>query len=202
MSTIQLLVNLGYIFMLAALTVRDILWLRVMLISAQLSLFSYGMVTNNFPVAFWNILFFIINSYQVVRLIQERRPIDLPGDLLELYEKIFSSMRRREFLYLWNMGFINEVIDEQIVKKGTKQKNLLMVLSGKVDVKNKERIIAKLARGSFVAEMSFLTGETATADVFAKGRVKYISWDQHKLHSLKQLNPDLLIKIQNILGKI
>ena len=49
--------------------------------------------------------------------------------------------------------------------------------------------------------MSFLTGEEATANVIAQGNVKYIAWEQEKLKSLKQLNPDLLIKIQNILGK-
>ena len=201
MGIVQVLVNLGYIFMLAALTVRDILWLRVMLISAQLSLFSYGMVTNNFAVAFWNILFFIINSYQVVRLIQERRPIDLPDDLLELYEKLFSSMRRREFLYLWNMGVIRTAKDVLMVKKGVPQKKLLLILSGTVHVKDEKNIIARLSRGSFVAEMSFLTGEPATADVYADGYVRFIAWEQAKLRSLKQINPDLLIKIQNILGK-
>lgn len=71
MDKIQILVNLGYIFMLAALTVRDILWLRILLVSAQLSLFSYGLITSNTPVAFWNALFFVINSYQVVRLFQQ-----------------------------------------------------------------------------------------------------------------------------------
>ena len=49
--------------------------------------------------------------------------------------------------------------------------------------------------------MSFLTGEAATADVYAEGAVRYIAWEQTKLRSLDQLNPDLLIKIQNILGK-
>ena len=201
MDKIQILVNLGYIFMLAALTVRDILWLRILLVSAQLSLFSYGLVTNNTPVAFWNSLFFVINSYQVVRLFQQRRPIDLPAELVDLYEKLFSSMRRREFLYFWQMGNIYHVKHKRLVSKGEHQQNLLLILSGEVEVKNESQLLARLSRGSFVAEMSFLTRDTATADVFVPDKASYISWDQQKLHSLEQLNPDLLIKIQNILGK-
>ncbi|MBN1407025.1 MAG: cyclic nucleotide-binding domain-containing protein [Calditrichaceae bacterium] len=201
MDLIQILVNIGYVFMLAALTVRDILWLRGLLVSAQLSLFTYGMISGNIPVAFWNALFFIINSYQVVRLIQQRRPIDLPDDLIDLYEKIFLSMRRREFLYFWQMGEIHKVKHKRLIGKGEHQKNLLLILSGEVEIKKSGKLIAKLSRGSFVAEMSFLTGEPATADVFVPAIASYISWDQQKLHSLEQLNPDLLIKIQHILGK-
>ena len=201
MDFIQILVNIGYIFMLAALTVRDILWLRSLLISAQLSLFTYGIISSNVPVAFWNALFFVINIYQVTRLIQQRQPIDLPDDLLELYKNVFSSMRRREFLYFWQMGEIHEVKHKRLINKGEHQKNLLLILSGEVEIKNAGKLIAKLSRGSFVAEMSFLTGESATADVFAPDKVSYISWEQQKVRSLEQLNPDLLIKIQNILGK-
>ncbi|MEJ2544435.1 MAG: cyclic nucleotide-binding domain-containing protein, partial [Calditrichaceae bacterium] len=191
----------GYVFMLAALTVRDILWLRSLLISAQLILFSYGIISDNTPVAFWNALFFVINIYQVVRLIQQRRPIDLPKDLLDLYEKVFSSMRRREFLYFWQMGNIYKAKHKKLISRGEHQENLLLILSGEVDVKNAGKLIAKLSRGSFIAEMSFLTGEPATADVFIPDNLSYISWDQKKVRSLEQLNPDLLIKIQNILGK-
>lgn len=201
MDFIQILVNIGYVFMLTALTVRDILWLRSLLISAQISLFSYGIISSNAPVAFWNALFFLINMYQVVLLIQQRRPIDLPEDLLDLYEKVFSSMRRREFLYFWQMGNIYEANHKKLISEGEHQENLLLILSGEVEVKSKGKLIAKLYRSSFIAEMSFLTGEPATADVFVPDNLNYITWDQKKVRSLEQLNPDLLIKIQNILGK-
>ena len=49
--------------------------------------------------------------------------------------------------------------------------------------------------------MSFLSGEPASANVAASGDVQYVSWTQEKLKSLEQLNPQLLIKIQNVLGK-
>jgi len=49
--------------------------------------------------------------------------------------------------------------------------------------------------------MSFLTGKTASADVYANGTVRYISWNQKKLKDCERLNPQLLIKIQNVLGK-
>ncbi len=56
-------------------------------------------------------------------------------------------------------------------------------------------------RSILIAEMSFLTGKTASADVYANGTVRYIAWNQKKLKDCERLNPQLPIKIQNVLGK-
>lgn len=197
----QIFVNLGYFLMLVGLTVRDILWLRTILVSAQVSLITYGLSAANYPVVFWNSLFFLMNSYQLVRLIRERRPIEIPPEILDLYEKIFPSMTQHEFLYFWNMGHIKEVRNKVLIRQGEKQNMILLILNGHVEVFKKERRIAQLGRGSFVAEMSFLTREPATADVRANDTVRYIFWNQEKLRSLNQLNSTLYIKIQNILGR-
>ena len=195
------LINLGYFLMLAALLVRDILWLRGILIAAQLSLFSYGFHSGNTAVAFWNFIFVIINLFQVIRLIKERKPIDLPDELVDLYDNIFSSMRRREFFYLWQMGQKEKITDGRIIQAGKRQTKIALILSGRVIVENKQVKIAELTRGSFIAEMSFLTGEPASADVLADGEVELMVWEQEKIRNLNQINPDLFIKIQNILGK-
>ena len=197
----DILINIGYVLMLGAFVVYDILWLRSILISAQLCLLSYGVFSENYAVIFWNALFVVINTLQVVYLIRQRRPIDLPTDLLDLYENYFKDMRRREFLYFWNMGTINKVNDKLLIKQEEHQKEISLILSGLVKVKKNNIKIAELTRGSFIAEMSFLTGKPASADVYADGTVRYIAWNQKKLKDCEKLNPQLLIKIQNILGK-
>jgi hypothetical protein len=99
-----ILVNLGYFFMFLALATKDILLLRSILILGQLSLVSFGYLSDNLYVSFWNVLFFGINSFHIVRLLRERRKIELPAELIDLYERVFHSMSRREFLMFWNMG--------------------------------------------------------------------------------------------------
>jgi len=194
-------VNVGYILMLGAFIVHDILWLRIILISAQMSLITYGIFSGNPQVIFWNSLFVLINSFQAVRLIRRRRPIELPSDIIDLYEKYFTSMLRREFLYFWNMGTVHKVDNELLIKQGSQQYAISLILSGAVKIIKDGSHIVDLTRGSFIAEMSFLTGKPATADVYAEGTVRYISWNQKKLKDCEKLNPQLLIKIQNILGK-
>lgn len=197
----QIFINLGYILYLIAIIVHDVLWLRGILILAHISLVTYGIVSGNTWVAFWNTVFILINAIRAARIIRERRPIRLPSDLSDLYEDLFSAMSSREFLYFWETGSMHEVCDDLIIKEGERQEQLSLILSGTVIVARDGTVIARRSRGNFISEMSFISGETASADVTAEGCIKYISWGQEKLRSLKQLNPHLLLKVQNAVSK-
>lgn len=201
MTTDLLLINLGYALMLVALLMRDILWLRVILIVAQSTLGAYGLMIHNGPVAAWNFIFVGLNVARAVRLLSERRPIHLPRDQEQLYKQLFLSMSRREFLFLWELGNPGRCDGAQLVREGEPQRDLVLLLSGEVVVRKAGQELARLQRGHFVAEMSFISGEPASADVIACGAVDYIAWPQDKLRSLQQLNPALLVKVQHILGR-
>ena len=194
-------VNLGYFLMFVALSVHEILWLRCILLGGQASLATYALLTHNQSVAFWNILFFAINSIQVARILRARRPIRIPADLQDLYEQVDPLMSPKDFLDFWHMGTLHEVQEDVIIRKGEHQKQLVLILSGQVAVISDGRKTAQMSRGSFVAEMSFLTGDPATADVYAQGEVQYMAWEQESLRQLQQINPQLLLRIQGVLGK-
>lgn len=196
-----IMLNLGYAMGLLALAVKDVLWLRIILMLSQSSMFASALMRGNPNGAFWNFAFVLFNLYHVVRIVRERRPIELPADLADLYERVFSSMSHNEFLYFWQTGQTRVVKDEALIKKGDRQENVSLILSGRAEVVKSKGKIAELERGSFFAEMSFLTGEPASADVMAVGEVGYVSWQQEKLRNLKLLNPTLYMKIQQILGK-
>lgn len=167
-----LLLNLGYGLMFIALAIHEILWLRCTLTFAQVTLFIYNIfVSNNYNIAFWMCLFVIVNTIQIVRIINERRPRFIPEELIDLYDGIFSELTSKEFLYFWNMGTLKEVTDEYFIRSGQTQENLLLVLDGIACVEFDGKKIAILDRGSFIAEISFLTGEPASADVRADGQL-------------------------------
>ena len=204
----KILLTSSYFVNLIALLVRDILWLRSILMGAQMFMIISSVVrllslkpgyAEIFLIA--NSIFFIINTFQVIRLLLERRPISLPDNLREIYTNLFSVMSRREFLYFWNTGKVNEIKKDFMVQEGEVPKELILIVNGTVSIQKAGREIAKRKRGSFVAEMSFMTGEKASADACPIDTVEYIGWDQDKLSNLKLANPDLMIKIQAILGK-
>ena len=197
----KVLVNSGYFLQLLALLTKDILWLRAILIVAQSVVCVYAYRIGVMPIFFWNIAFVTINCFRLAGILNERRPIKLPPDEEDTYRRTFSAMTRREFLYLWEMGHAQEHDNAQLIREGEKQKDHVLLLDGHVAVQREGKHLARLGRGTFVAEMSFVSGEPASADVIADGMVRARAWSQEKLLALEQLNPSLLIKLQNILAR-
>ena len=177
-----LLLNLGYGLMFVALAIHEILWLRCTLTFAQAMLLVYNIaIASNHNIAFWMCVFIIVNTIQIVRIINERRPRLIPDELRDLYDGIFAELTSKEFLYFWNMGTLREITDEYFIRSGQTQENLLLVLDGEACVEFDGKKIAVLDRGSFIAEISFLTGELASADVLAVDQLFYISWGNERL---------------------
>ncbi|MBI4177887.1 cyclic nucleotide-binding domain-containing protein [bacterium] len=197
----HLFLNLAYLFMAAALTVRHMFRLRLLLLASQASFITYACLVSNLEMTVWNTVFIAVNVSQVVRLWRESRPIELPEELERMHQLVFSIMSRREFLYFWETGIIREVNNTDLIREGEPQKELSLIIDGDVRVIKSGHEVAHLTAGHFIAEISFLTDEPASADVKAAGPVRYIGWDQEKLSALHQVNRDLMIKLQAILGK-
>ena len=71
----SLIQHLGYIFTFLALSVKDVLWLRMILALAQILLGIYQFLEIRYDVVFWNTIFTFVNIYHIVRIINERKPI-------------------------------------------------------------------------------------------------------------------------------
>ena len=197
-----IILNLGYALTFIALAIREVFWLRITLTAAQVSLFTYHYYyADNQSAAFWTAVFIIVNTYNIVKIIIDRRPKIIPDEIRDLYEGIFSNLTTREFLYFWNMGRIRSVTDDFLINSGEKQNNLLLVLSGTANVEVNGKPIASLNRGAFIAEISFLTGEPASADVNATGELIFIAWRSERLKNMQQENPSFWMKLQHALSE-
>ena len=197
-----IILNLGYALTFIALAIREVFWLRITLTAAQISLFTYHYYyANNQSAAFWTAVFVIVNTYNIIKIIIDRRPKIIPDEIRDLYEGIFSNLTTREFLYFWNMGTIKSVNDDFLIHSGEKQNNLLLVLSGTANVEVNGKPIASLDRGAFIAEISFLTGEPASADVHAIDELIFISWRSERLKNMQHENPAFWMKLQHALSE-
>lgn len=190
-----------FIFVTLSLLAKEILWLRVFMIFAGISIVIYGIIADNSVVAIWNSGFLLINVVQVIRLLNERKPITLPENLEEIYNSNFNTLRRKEFLNFWNIGQIHKENNIKLCEEGKIQKEIHLILNGEVSVVKNGNEITKLSKGSFVGEISFLTGKPANADVISISEVEFISWSQDKLRNFKLANKDLFIKLQTALGE-
>ena len=193
--------HLGYIFTFLAISIKDVLWLRIVLAIAQTLLGIYQWMENRIDVVVWNSIFTIINCYHIYRIKDERTPIKIPDEIKDIYINMFKNFTTKEFINFWNLGDYKTIKNSQIVFEGKKQEHLLLILSGEASVIKENKVINTLGRGKFVGEMSLITNEPASADIISKNEIKYIMWDQQMLKHFEQTNKDLWIKLHNILSK-
>ena len=197
-----ILLNAYYIGVAIAFLVKDIFWLRLIMIVAGICMILHGFLSDNKVVIAWLSLFTIINVAQVIRILIENKDIKLGEDIINIYKNIFSCMTQKEFRRLWNQGEIKSASNGEILcQDSQKMDNMIFLIKGKCFVKKKDKQIAELSTGHFIAEMGFLTGKPASADVIAAENVSYIVWSYKKLNRIKEINPDLYNKFHLILSK-
>lgn len=197
----SLLLNIGFLFNLIALAFREILWIRILLtLGYFLRFITQSYIEQNMNSSFWMIVFVIINLYQIIRIINERRKRYIEPKIFDIYESVFNSLTSFEFLTFWKMGIIKNVENgTTIIEKDKKLNSILLLINGKVNVKSNGRTIAYLPRGSFIGEISYITKEGASADVIADEDVTYIEWTDKELKKNQLSNKIFWTKIQNIL---
>ena len=197
-----ILLNSYYIGLAVALLIKDILWLRSVMIIAGLCVITYGILISNNVVVGWNSLFATINIVQVIRILIENKGVKIDENVLDIYNDFFSDMVKKEFLRFWKQGqILSSNSGDIICKNGVIQEDIFFIINGKVTVQKNEKNIAELSRGHFFAEMGFLTGKPASADVIAGDNLRYIMWSYKKLNRLNEINPDFLNKLQFIISK-
>ena len=150
----SLLLNIGFLFNLIALAFREILWIRILLtLGYFLRFITQSYIEQNMNSSFWMIVFVIINLYQIIRIINERRKRYIEPKIFDIYESVFNSLTSFEFLTFWKMGIIKNVENgTTIIEKDKKINSILLLINGKVNVKSNGRTIAYLPRGSFITK--------------------------------------------------
>lgn len=198
--TNEMLVHVGYSLMLCALLARDILWLRAILVVSQSILAFYASYRGVLPIAFWNLLFVCINTVWVLRILRERAAVKLPPELQAIHQKFFAALAPPEFQRLWALGERRKGTDLPLLSEGQKPDALYFLLQGEVAVLHGASEVTHLTPGSFVGEMSLLTGEVCTADARTLGEAEFMRWPVDRLQQMRAGNAALWARIQSVLG--
>ncbi|MDP8236668.1 MAG: cyclic nucleotide-binding domain-containing protein [Candidatus Erginobacter occultus] len=197
----DIFLNLAYLLALTAFLIREVFWLRLALVLSQAAFVIYALRADNFSMTVWNAGFILINGYQVVRILRQRRPIELPGPLEEIYRKSFRLMNRREFLYFWRTGREEEREDGCIVREGERQQSLYLVLEGTAAISRDGEEVARVGRGDFLADScDFISPGPSPIDARARGRIALRRWDYPVLEDIRKIDPALMLKIQKIVS--
>ncbi len=132
----------------------------------------------------------------------------MPVDAIPLLEELgsLSSLTKPALAEIAKLGrFRDFAPGERIIARGDPGDAMYIIASGDVrvpilDARGREKMIAKLSRGQFFGEMSLLTGDPRTADVFAEGPVSALVIEKEGFHKITRETPSLARFLTQILA--
>jgi hypothetical protein len=204
MHPIDYLVHFSNILMLAAYSVRNILWLRWFAVAAALTNIPYFLLQGTvlWPPVLWALVFTAINLYQIARLYLERRPVVLSQDEQKLYDLGFRSLRPREFVSLSLVGeWKNAEPGERVVSEGEPVSSLSIPITGSADVRSRGERIGALRPGNIIGTALALTGEPSPVEVTFTEPARYMRWSLPSLRSFMDKRPELRITLQGLVNR-
>jgi len=181
--------------------VRDILWLRFLTVVAIGILMGYFVLESAWVAFGWNAIFLLINLVQIIRLLAERRPVDLAPREERLYQLAFRGLTPREFEKLASLGtWCTEPEDAELVTEGAALDALRVISEGQAAVQVGGETVATLGDGHFVGEMSYLTGDPTSAAVRTTCETLCLSWERDALERWLDDHPSVRSSLQRIVG--
>ena len=188
------------LFTFSAYMVTNMLLLRSLIVSAACLGLTYGLLIDQTMFTVGQGLLITLNLLQIGIILYNTKAYFLAEPWKTFYLKSFTAMEPREFMQLIKIADRHTTTGEQVCTESAAHERLIYLLAGEVEISSAGELIATVARGSFLGEMSFLTGGKQEADVVAPGEIEYLAWDARTMARLKRKKPALFTKLLNVLG--
>ncbi len=199
----ELLIHAANVLYLFAFMVRDILWLRILTVVAAACLIPYFYFQPEplLTPIYWNLVFAALNIFWIVRLLLERRPVKLSEEEQRLCDLVFRTMTPREMIKILKLACWQSAdAGECFVERGKLLDRLMVIYSGKACVEVDGKNVTELQPGQFIGSISYITEETAPANIVSLEPTRYVSWPKSKLQDFMKKNPDLHTALKTTLA--
>jgi Popeye-like protein len=182
--------NLSNLIFLSAYLVKDILWLRLLAITASLVAIPYYMLQSEplWNPAAWSCVFISIHAMRAWGIVKERRPVALTDDEQLLYDKTFSTLSPQQFKRLLAIGEWQD-LDRGCVlhSAGDPPDSLEAVVRGELEVRRHGRVLGHARPGDLTGLASVLSNSPELCDATVTQPARVMQW---RFADLKQFAGD------------
>ena len=196
-------IHAANLLLVAAYSVRDILWLRLFAVTSSLISLPYFVLqpTPQWAPIGWSVGFAGLNAFQSWRLYLERRPVKLTADEEEVRRLAFAHMPPRKVLRLISLGsWTTAAPGERLIESGTPASGVALVVRGKVRVSKDGRVLGELGAGDIVGSALVLSGAPAEVDAVTVEPVRALRWEVATLQRYLEADPETRIGVQRSLA--
>lgn len=193
---------LPYIVQTVALAFPQVLWLRIGLIAGvalELVYWLYVPADLDFIHVTGNAALLLVNVFQTARLARAQNLSEWSSEERYLQTTAFRALPNETFKKLMEIAeWRNVQKGDILIHEHDDVNRLMLVYDGTATVHLEHKPITYLRENSFIGEMSFLTGNPASATVKAATTMRVITWDKVALYDLMAKESDLKNGLQTL----
>ncbi|HEY8595436.1 MAG TPA: cyclic nucleotide-binding domain-containing protein [Devosiaceae bacterium] len=193
-TPIQAIAHISYLLLVVSMMMRNMTRLRILAIVSGLVEITYRVNFLYDPVSiFWKSLFILVNLVQLAIIWSEKLRSRLTDDEEHFIATVIPDVHRSNARRLVKCGdWLHADEGAALTSDGVVVPTLIFISSGHVTIQKDGVIIATCGRGDFLGEISFVTGEPATADAIATTPVRYLGFEREALRKL--LDDDAVLR--------
>jgi CRP-like cAMP-binding protein len=196
--------HLAYLLIAVSYWLTDIFWLRVVaVLGLSLEIVYFAASGGDLRAGIgWDIIFILINAYQLFRLVQARRSLRLPEHDRDLLRSVLKGLDDAQIARLLVAGeFCDVARGTTLTEENRTLDRLFFICEGSVKVMIAGRRVSELTKGNFVGEVAFLTDKPATATVTAESDVRALVFGRENLDNFFRNDADIAGLIYQLLGR-
>lgn len=195
--------HLSYVLLVLSMMMRTMVWLRVIAVAAGGASFAYGWFWLNDPVTVvWEAVFVLTNLIQLAIMAYEQRNRPLNEDERVLVDAVLPGADMAQIRRLLALGEAGTAPPETVLfSQGDTPGQLIVLTRGTVQVEQHGKVIGACGEGDFLGEISFQSGNPASADVIVTNTAHYIAFDQQKLRRFLKRHSDVAGALESSLSR-
>ena len=200
--------HVAYVLLIVSMLMRNMRWLRIFAIAAGTISAIYYWAQADYVSVFWETIFTLVNVFQLFYIALENSRGRFSKDEKYFIETCLPGLERAQARRFVKLGAWTQVSEEAIlITEDTCPQRLKFVVDGTANVTRKSKHLGKVSKGDFLGEMSYLTGQSASASVIAETTLRYLAFDRDVLKEHLAKNPDVRFALEssfnrNLVGKL
>jgi CRP-like cAMP-binding protein len=197
--------NFCYLLLAISYVVTNLFWLRVLAAVALGLEGVYFYFASNPPLwvgIAWAAVFVAVNLVQLLLMTRERMAVRLSEHELLIHRGLFAELTKVQFHRLLKIGiWRDQQAGSVLTTQAAPVPELLFIARGTAQVVVDGKLAAFLQPGSFIGEMSFMTGDNASATVIADTPMHLFVIAKEKLEALLKGDRSIETAILRVIGR-
>jgi len=196
--------HISYLIIAISYWLTNIYWLRVTAVIGLCFEIVYFVLVSGgalYTGIGWDAVFIAINLFHLARLTRERLRVRLASDDRDLLRALFDGLDDAQIgMLLGSASWHEAPAGERLTIEGAPVPALMLIAAGQVSVDVGDQTVARMRPGSFIGEMAFLTGGTASATVTVTHPTRVMKLEQARLKTLLVIDSQIAAVLHRLLG--